>query len=130
VGLERGGEPGAQRAAQLAPRADAARVRARPEQHRPRVSRRGPGRPHHRDQVAHARQARDQARAGHRWLAWLRGVLAVRRLQRQIPPAPARASVPSGREEAAAAGVQAEQSTAAALARELGDEWTLLRGCR
>jgi hypothetical protein len=84
----------------------------------------------HRDQVAYARQARDQARAGHRWLAWLRGVLAVRRVQRQVPAAPARASVPSGREEAAAAGVQAEQSTAAALARQLGDEWTLLRGYR
>jgi hypothetical protein len=84
----------------------------------------------HRDQVDRARSARDQARAEGRWLAWLGGVLAVRRVQRQVPPAPARASIPSRREHAAAAGVQGEQSTEADLAGALGDEWVLLRGYR
>jgi hypothetical protein len=80
----------------------------------------------HGEQVAQARQDR----AERRWLAPLRGVLAVRRVQRQVPPPPARASVPSDREEARAAGARGEQATAAALAEALGDEWVLLRGYR
>jgi len=39
----------------------------------------------HREGVDRTRQARDGARAERRWLAWLRGVLAVRREQRQAP---------------------------------------------
>jgi hypothetical protein len=84
----------------------------------------------HEDQVAQARLARDRARADRRWLAWLRGVLIVRHAERQAPTAPASSSVPAGRERAVAAGVQGEQSTQAALAAALGDEWMLLRGYR
>jgi hypothetical protein len=84
----------------------------------------------HQDRVAQAQSARDQARAGRRWLSWLTGVLAVRRARRQVPLAAARASAPSHREQAVAAGVQGEQSAQADLGAALGDEWTLVRGYR
>lgn len=84
----------------------------------------------YREQVAQAVRDRDQARAEHRWLAWLHGSLAVRRARRHVPAAPARPSVPSGREEALAAGAQGELATAAALAGALGNDWVLLRGYR
>jgi hypothetical protein len=84
----------------------------------------------HREQVARLRRARDRARAERRWLAWLRGVLAVRRMQRNAPPSPAPVSVPSDQEEALAAGARGEQAAAADLAGALGDEWALLRGYR
>jgi Nuclease-related domain len=86
----------------------------------------------HEERVSAARRARDTARAQHRWGAWLRGVLAVRRARRQAPAAP----LPGGggpvpdREASLAAGVEGERLAAAGLGRALGDEWTLLRGYR
>ncbi len=82
----------------------------------------------HRDQVARLRRARDRARREHRWLAWLRGILAVRRLERHAPEPPVPVSAPSDQEEAIAAGARGEQAAATGLASALGDEWTLLRG--
>jgi hypothetical protein len=85
----------------------------------------------HAERVAGARRARDAARAQHRWGAWLRGVLAVRRARRQAPAAPRAAGGPvSDREASLAAGVHGERLAAAGLGRALGDEWTLLRGYR
>ena len=86
----------------------------------------------HAERVAAAVQVRDTARAQHRWGAWLRGMLAVRRARRQAPPEPRPASggpVPD-REASLAAGVAGERLAAAGLGRALGDEWTLLRGYR
>jgi len=85
----------------------------------------------HEERVAAARRARDTARAQHRWGAWLRSVLAVRRARRQAPAAPPPAGGPvSGREATLAAGVEGERLAAAGLGRALSDEWTLLRGYR
>jgi Nuclease-related domain len=84
----------------------------------------------HGKRVARACRARDEARTGHRWLAWLRGVLAVRREQRQAPAPPRLASPVSDREHALAAGMEGEQLAAAGLGDALGDEWTLFRGYR
>src|SRR5713101_436547 len=39
----------------------------------------------HRRRVEDAREARDQARAQHRWWAWLRCALAMRRERRRVP---------------------------------------------
>ena len=39
----------------------------------------------HQERVRQAGQARDAARAGHRWRAWLQGVFAVRRARRSPP---------------------------------------------
>jgi hypothetical protein len=82
--------------------------------------------------VAAERRARDPARAQHRWGAWLRGVLAVRRARRQAPaaPPPAAGGPVSDREASLAAGVEGERLAAAGLGRALGDDWTLLRGYR
>jgi hypothetical protein len=82
----------------------------------------------HRDQVARLRRARDRARAERRWLDWLRGILAVRRMARHAPQPPIPAAAPSDQEEAMAAGARGEQAAAADLGGALGDEWTLLRG--
>jgi hypothetical protein len=82
----------------------------------------------HLDRVSQARRARDQARAQHRWLAWLRGLLAVRRELRHAPPPPATIRAASDREESLTAGAYGEQLVATELGRVLGDEWTLLRG--
>ena len=85
----------------------------------------------HAERVSAARRARDTARARRRWGAWLRGVLAVRRVRRQAPAAPRLAGGPvSDREASLAAGVHGERLAAAGLGRALGDEWTLLRGYR
>lgn len=40
----------------------------------------------HGERVAQARATRDQAWAQHRWVAWLRGVFALRRLRHQTRP--------------------------------------------
>ena len=76
------------------------------------------------------RQARDQARAGRRWSAWLRAVLAVRRQRRQAPRPPVSFRPVSGTEARQAAGVDGERLAIAALGQLLGDEWTALRGYR
>jgi hypothetical protein len=86
----------------------------------------------HDKRIAAAGQARDTARAQHRWGAWLRGMLAVWRARRQAPapPRPASGGPVPDREASLAAGVQGERLAAAGLGRALGDEWTLLRGYR
>jgi Nuclease-related domain len=84
----------------------------------------------HREQVRLAEQARDAARSGHRWWAWLRGVLATRRARRHLP-VPPRATGPSAdQQEILMAGIAGEQLVASGLGRVLNDEWTLIRGYR
>jgi len=84
----------------------------------------------HGERVAQARAARDRAWAQHRWGAWLRGVLAVRRLRRETRPAPAPASGPTDEEAKLAAGMQGERLVETTLGPVLDDEWVLLRGYR
>jgi Nuclease-related domain len=81
----------------------------------------------HEARVQRARRARDEARAQRRWLTWLRGILTVRREQREAPREPAPVQV-SAQEEILAAGVHGEGIVTSELSRALGDEWTLLRG--
>ncbi|MGI8449807.1 MAG: nuclease-related domain-containing protein [Streptosporangiaceae bacterium] len=84
----------------------------------------------HRERVAQARATRDETWAARRWGAWLRGVFAVRRAQRQVPAAHLAASQPTVEEERWAAGSAGELLIADRLGRALDDEWTLLRGYR
>jgi len=84
----------------------------------------------HRERVAQARVARDEAWAARRWGAWLRGVFAVRRAQRQVPAARLPVSQPTAEEQRWAAGSAGELLVADELGRALDDEWTLLRGYR
>ena len=84
----------------------------------------------HGERVAQARATRDQAWAQHRWVAWLRGVFALRRLRHQTPPAPARASGPTDEEAKLAAGMEGERLVETELSLVLEDEWALLRGYR
>jgi hypothetical protein len=84
----------------------------------------------HKTEVRKAERTRDEARARRRWLTWLRAVLAVRRVRRQVPvppDAPA-ASAPTDEQAKLAAGVRGEQFVADELGRDLGDDWVLLRG--
>lgn len=83
-----------------------------------------------RERAARARQARDQARAQHRWGAWLRGIFAVWRAGRQIAASRVVASQPTDEEERLAAGAAGERLVAEELARALDDHWTLLSGYR
>ncbi len=82
------------------------------------------------DRLAEARRVRDQARAEHRWGAWLRHAVTAWRLRRGVPPAPSPASGPSDEEEILAAGIEGEQLVETRLGRALDEEWTLLRGYR
>jgi hypothetical protein len=77
-----------------------------------------------------ATNARDRARAHRQWIAWLRGALAVRKLRRLAPVAPAARfpRPPSDTEEKLAAGVAGEQQVVTEFCRILGDDWVLLRG--
>lgn len=84
----------------------------------------------HRVDVRKAEAARDQARAARRWLAWLRGVFAVRRIRRLAPAKPKPVSAPTDEQSKLAAGVEGEQFVADDLGRTLGDDWVLLRGYR
>jgi hypothetical protein len=84
----------------------------------------------HRQRVAQARRARDQARSQHRWLAWLRGAFAVAREKRRAPSPPRSLTLPSEQEEIITAGMQGEELVATGLGRSLRDDWTLFRGYR
>jgi hypothetical protein len=81
-----------------------------------------------RAKVAKAEAARDEARARHRWFAWLRGIFAVRRERARMPLPSAAAGPQSRAEESIAAGMSGERAVEASLGRTLGDEWVLLRG--
>jgi hypothetical protein len=82
----------------------------------------------HHARVQLARESRDEARAQHRWLTWLRSVFAVRREQRLAPTPPRPAGTAGAREAALKAGITGEQQVEAEFERVLGDDWTLLRG--
>lgn len=82
----------------------------------------------HEADVGKIEAARDKARAARRWLAWLRGVFAVRRVRRRAPTPPPAVSAPTEEESKLAAGVEGEQFVADELGRTLGDDWVLLRG--
>jgi Nuclease-related domain len=84
----------------------------------------------HRRRLQRAVKARDQARARHRWRAWLKGILAVRRERRLTPAEPRPLRQRSDREAIATAGIQGEQLVERRLGDSLGDEWLLLRGYR
>ena len=83
--------------------------------------------PVHGERIAQARAALDEARVQRRWGAWIRGVLAVRRLRRQSPPAPRPSTGPTDEEARLAAGMEGERLVEAALSLVPDDEWTLLR---
>jgi hypothetical protein len=82
----------------------------------------------HRGRLDRAARARDQARAEHRWWAWLKSSLAVRRERRLTPREPRPPRGPSDREAIATAGIQGERLVERRLGDTLGDEWVLLRG--
>jgi hypothetical protein len=84
----------------------------------------------HGPEVRKAEKARDEARARRRWLTWLRAALAVRRVRRQspVPPAAPSAKAPTSEQAKLAAGVRGEQFVADEFARQLNDDWVLLRG--
>ena len=84
----------------------------------------------HREHVRQAGQARDAARAGHRWWAWIQGVLAVRRARRHPPEPPHTAGRSADQQEILMAGIEGEQLVASGLGHVLNDEWTLIRGYR
>lgn len=84
----------------------------------------------HRGRLARAQAARRRAWVQRRWGAWVRGVLAVWRLRRAVPPARRPDSQPSDQEARLAAGMAGESLVEDALSSRLDDEWTLLRGYR
>ena len=84
----------------------------------------------HRRHLQRDVEARDRARDHHRWWAWLKGVLAVRRERRQTPREPRAVQQRSDREAIARAGIHGEQLVERRLGDNLGDEWVLLRGYR
>jgi len=73
---------------------------------------------------------RDQARAGRRWLTWLRLIFAVRRERRELARQRLSSQQSAGRVESIRAGGNAEQVVAEQLSRALSDDWTLFSGYR
>jgi hypothetical protein len=84
----------------------------------------------HRARLTRTQARRDEARARHRWWAWIRASLAVWAQRRKVPAAPVLDSAPTGQEESIAAGRAGEQLVATELGAVLGDEWILFRGYR
>lgn len=84
----------------------------------------------HRASVAAARTTRDEAWARRRWLAWLRGVLAVWAERGRIPSRPVFYHGTTDQEAILTAGMRGEQLVANELGRVLSDDWVLLRGYR
>ncbi len=84
----------------------------------------------HQAQVDVLKAARDQARAGRRWLAWFRAALATHRARRQAPAPPptARTAAPSDDEARLVAGIAGEQFLTDELGKVLNGEWVLFRG--
>jgi Nuclease-related domain len=77
-----------------------------------------------------ARTRRDQARASHRWWAWIRAAFAAWTGRGKVKVRPPALGVPSAQEESIAAGRAGEQLVATELGAALGDEWILFRGYR
>jgi hypothetical protein len=87
----------------------------------------------HRARLRAVREKRDQARARHRWVSWLRWALAVSREKRRAPVQPGGAAGLgdlTDQEEILMAGIVGEQQVATELGSALDDNWTLLRGYR
>lgn len=82
----------------------------------------------HYARVQEARDRRDQARAQHRWWAWLRNVIAVRGEGATRPSPPVLVSVPTDQQEIIEAGIAGEQMVAAELGYFLDDDWVLFSG--
>jgi len=80
--------------------------------------------------LARARTRRDEARASHRWLAWIRAVFATWAQRRKVPRATIPSSLPTAQEESIAAGRAGEQLVATELGAVLSDDWVLFRGYR
>ena len=88
----------------------------------------------HQARVQVIRVQRARARRDHRWLTWLRLIVAVWAEQRRAPGKSNRKSNPgtadTDTEERIRAGIAGEQLVATELGRALDDDWTLLRGYR
>jgi len=84
----------------------------------------------HRARVQSVRVKRDQARAQHRWGAWLRLTFVAWTSTRRVPRRPVLVAEPTDTEERLKAGIAGEQLVAVELGRVLDDDWTLLRGYR
>jgi hypothetical protein len=82
----------------------------------------------HEDGLKSLRAQRDEARRHRRWLRYLRLAFAVARLKRRRPAATQRRA--TDEEEILRAGIQGERRVAAALSKQLGDDWTLFHGYR
>jgi hypothetical protein len=80
--------------------------------------------------VQEARVRRDDARARHRWLAWLRAVFAVWSEQARTPRPPIVAAGPTDQEEILTAGMTGERRVVSDLGRALDHAWVLFRGYR
>jgi len=78
-------------------------------------------------QLASITRQRDEARARHRWLIWLRLAIKAGRYKRTQLAA---ASRPSDDEEILKAGIGGEQRVARELGEHLNDDWTLVHGYR
>ena len=84
----------------------------------------------YRARVQTVRVKRDRARAGHRWWSWLRLTVSVWAEKRKAPRPPVPSAGHTDLEEKIRAGIAGEQLVAVELGRQLGEDWTLLRGYR
>lgn len=84
----------------------------------------------HQARLREARVRRDDARAQHRWLAWLRAVFAVGSERARAPRRPVVAGGPTDREEILTAGMAGERRVVSDLGRALDHAWVLFRGYR
>jgi len=80
--------------------------------------------------LASALARRDNARASHRWWAWIRAAFSAWTERRKLPRPVVPVGIPSAQEESIAAGRTGEQLVATELGAVLGDEWVLFRGYR
>jgi hypothetical protein len=84
----------------------------------------------HEARLARTRARRDDARASHRWWAWIRAAFAAWAVRRKAPRHGVVTSVPTPQEESIAAGRAGEQLVATELGAVLTNEWILFRGYR
>jgi hypothetical protein len=84
----------------------------------------------HQARVQEARARRDDARARHRWLTWLRTVFVVWSVQARAPRPPIVPAGPTDQEEILTAGMAGERRVVSDLGRALDHAWVLFRGYR
>jgi Nuclease-related domain len=82
----------------------------------------------HHERLREASARRDEARAEHRWLTWLRTVFAVWGERARAPQPPLVLDGPSDREEILTAGMAGERRLVSDLSSALDDAWVLFRG--